>query len=545
LSKEELQQALCCYITDTLTYIDIVREFCQMFSKWEKSRETDLDMMTDIKDRADKINLNISHVTKSENKGKAFWEYLKSKVTLKADSRHAELEKELNEVLKDTLGGLKKLDCFLDAVEKLAVTSLHVFMENQVLHLPEEISFEYVQVVIGAAQQICPLLLEFKRDANVFFFPKLQNVEVLANQLDRYIQTTKTICEMLDKSQTVFHSCFSDFCLKTTVETVVELSVNLTEDDLRKMLDHISQLEEIRRNQSFRMVFLFQEVSCSDFISQFKEREPRMLEFLHQMEEIAVQLDRMNMGAKFSSVAGSSVGAVGGVLSIVGLASIPFTAGVSLALTMTGVGLGIGSAVNSAVTTVTENGVNAVQKYKAGKTFEGFMEDVQSLQKCLQKVVNQPVSKMEANNVAVALGVCVALGKFGHAVHKGINKLADGTSDLKALKMEGVQSSVGKDGVADVGQAAVKGPVSLSNATTSSFVFSGLFLGMDIFFICKDSISLAKGSETEVSKFIRARAALWSSEMDSWQKIHESLYEGQLTSEKKKIVLETPFYPEM
>ncbi|KAK2893459.1 hypothetical protein Q8A73_015943 [Channa argus] len=109
------------------------------------------------------------------------------------------LEKELAGVLKDTLGGLEKLDCFLDAVEKLAVTSLHVFVENQVLHVPEEINLEHVQVVITAARLICPQLLEFKRDAKVLFFPRLQNVEVLSFQLDKYIQTTKKICETLEK----------------------------------------------------------------------------------------------------------------------------------------------------------------------------------------------------------------------------------------------------------------------------------------------------------------------------------------------------------
>lgn len=157
-------------------------------------------MMMDIKDRADKIDLSFSHVTKSEDKGQALGEYMKNKVTqVSADSRREELLKELAAVLKETLEGLEKLDCFLDAVEKLAVTSLHVFTDNQVLHLPEEISFENVQVVIQAARLICPLLLEFKRDANVFFLPKFQNVEVMAYQLDRYIQTAKTVCERLEK----------------------------------------------------------------------------------------------------------------------------------------------------------------------------------------------------------------------------------------------------------------------------------------------------------------------------------------------------------
>jgi len=163
-------------------------------------RETELEMMMDIKDRVDQLNLNISEVTKSENKGKAFWKYVKNMFTQPtADSRRAELEKELDEVLNDTLEGLEKLDCFLDAVEKLAVTSLHVFTENQVLSLPEEISHDYVQAVITAARNICPLLLEFKREEKAFFLPKLQNVEVLAHQLDKYIQTSKNICEKMEK----------------------------------------------------------------------------------------------------------------------------------------------------------------------------------------------------------------------------------------------------------------------------------------------------------------------------------------------------------
>ena len=92
----------------------------------------------------------------------------------------------------------------------------------------------------------------------------------------------------------------------------------------------------------------------SGFVDQFSECLPRMLKFLDEMEGCAVQLDRMSMGSKISTVAGSSVGAVGGILAIVGLALAPVTAGVSLGLTMGGVGMGVTSAVNSAVTTVTE-----------------------------------------------------------------------------------------------------------------------------------------------------------------------------------------------
>ncbi|XP_068581944.1 uncharacterized protein [Cebidichthys violaceus] len=549
-ARKELQEALCCYTGDTLIYIDTVREFCERSQKWMLGRETELHMMIDIKERVDNIDLSVDHVTKSENRWKAFSEYMRSKVTqVTADSRRAELQSELAAVLKDTLGGLQELDCFLDAVENLAVTSLHVFtVENPVLHLPEGIRPEHVQVVITAARMFCPLLLEFKRDASVFFLPKLQNVEVLSYQLNEYIQTTQKICGMLKKSS------LSDFCMEMNDETLVDLDVDLSEDDVQRMLCHINELDEIRMNQNFRTVFLFQG-EHSGFMTEFEKRHPRMLQSLKDLEENAVQLDRMNKGAKISSVAGSSVGAAGGVLSIVGLALMPVTAGVSLVLTMTGVGMGITSGVNSAVTTATEIGVNRKHQKKASEIFQSFMEDVQILQGCLEEV-----TKRETDPIDVALGVGKVLCKAG-IIGKGIDCLVDAASAMKVLKSEELAVGAGRVAVQevkvlrnaprvaaeipDIGQAAVKGPLALSKSARAGLIgLNALFIGMDVFFICKDSISLAKGSETEVSQLIRARATLWCSEMDSWQKIWDFLSKGLLTSETDKDVLETPFYPE-
>ncbi|XP_062264806.1 uncharacterized protein LOC133971464, partial [Platichthys flesus] len=545
-ARKELQQVLCRYVTHTLIYIDTVRGFCDNFSKWGLHREIELNSLTDIKERVDIIDLNIDHVSKSEQKFKALGEYLKSQLTqVTADSRRAKLQEELEAVLKDTLVGLAKLKDFFEAVEKLAVTSLHVFTENQALCLPKGITLDCVQVVITVAQLICPLLLEFKRDAQVFFLPRLQNVEVLSYELDKYIRTTQKICEMLRKSS------LSDFHLKMMTGTVVNFDVDLSEDDMRRMLDHINQLDEIRMNKHFRMVFLFQNKSFCDFISDFSKRQDRMLEFLNDLEEGAIQLDRMNKGAKISSVVGSSVGATGSVLSIVGLALIPVTAGVSLALTMTGLGMGITSGVNSLVTTATEIGVNKTQQKKAREVFQKFMEDVQSLQECLDKVTSQTDTKIEESIITVAVGVGKGIGKVG-VFAKGIDAALD------AKSIAGVGKVVAEEGKAlrnvprvaadipDIGQAAAKGPLALTKSARGGLIaVNSLFLGMDIFFIVKDSISLAKGNETAFSQWIRARGTLWSSEMDSWKGIHDSLCEGRETSEEKKALLKTPFYPDM
>uniref|UniRef100_A0A3B5AV75 Si:ch73-233k15.2 n=1 Tax=Stegastes partitus TaxID=144197 RepID=A0A3B5AV75_9TELE len=365
-----------------------------MFSEWIDARKTELRKIMSIKDK----------------RPSAFVKSMRD--LLIWSSADIELEKELDEVLKDTLGGLEKLHCFLDAVEKLAVTSLHVFMENQVFHLPKEISCEYVQVVIGAARLICHVLLEFKRDAHVFFRPKIR-----------------------------MWKCW-----------------------------HI-------------------------------KRQPRMLQFLKELEEIAVQLDKMNKGAKISSVAGSSVGAVGGVLSIVGLALIPFTAGGSLALTIGGLGLGITSGVNSIVTTAAEAGVNATQKKKAGDVIQSFMKDMQIVQ-------------------AKLIEIFVAFIKIGvktYSVKRQIGLLTEAVSAAKALRNEELISSVGAEAVQEVNiaraaesvaselpevtEAAVEGPLSLSRTVRmGSAALNALFIGVDVYFICKDSISLAK--ETWLTKSI-------------------------------------------
>jgi len=229
-----------------------------------------------------------------------------------------------------------------------------------------------------------------------------------------------------------------------------------------------------------------------------------MLQFLSDLEGSAVQLDNMKRGAQISTVAGSSVGAVGGVLSIVGLALIPVTAGVSLALTMAGVGLGVTSGVNSMVTTVTETAVNATQQKKANELFQSFMEDVQNLQGCLEDVATKMVP------VVSEVDATAGAGKIAGSVYtigKGIDYLIDGASGMKLLRSE--------DAIADLGQAAKGTPLALSKAARGGFIaLNALFIGLDVFFICKDSVGLAKGSKSEVSQLIRARARLWHSELE-------------------------------
>ncbi|XP_071256285.1 uncharacterized protein [Salvelinus alpinus] len=566
LTRELLGQ----YISDTLSHIHRVREFCDRHSKWALQRETELEMMRDIKERAERIDLKFDHVRNSATKAKAFGEFVWSGLTqVTADSRREELEKELGAVLKDTLGGLEKLDYFLDAVECLAVTCLLVFEENRFLCLPQGTSPASVQAVIIAARMACPLLIYFKRDAKAFFIPNLLNVEVLACQLDRYIQISQQVCKRMEKglqiipqSENKLGSYISQmlFWKKKNDIPVVNLGADVSEESIQKMLDHLNQLSDIRMDQNLRLTFLFQG-AAQRFIGQFSQRRPRMEQFLTELEESAVQLDRMKLGAKISSVAGSSVGVAGGILSIVGIALSPVTGGVSLALTIAGASLGVTSGVNSITTGITEMKVNSIHEKKASEIFQSFMEDVESLQECLEDVARNMKPILEQSRVDVVLGAGKVIATAG-AIGKGIDFIMDCASALsvKAFANEDLIASAGKlvfqeskaarnlpklaGDIPDIGQVAKGTPLALSSSARAGFItFNALFIGLDVFFICKDSVSLAKGSKSERSKLIRARSALWRTELDSWQRIHDSLCRGIWKSRKCQRILEQPFYP--
>ncbi|KAJ8386107.1 hypothetical protein AAFF_G00177010 [Aldrovandia affinis] len=532
------------YISDTLSCIHTVQGFCDRHSKWLLQRETELEMMRGIKDRAERLHLTTDHISKSEHKRKAFGEYMWSKATqMTAESRAQELEKELGAVLKDSLEGLEKLTLFLEAVEKLAVTSLLVFREeNPLCRLSKETSTAAICSIILATKRACPLLIHFKRDNNDFFLPSLVNVDALIFQLDKYTQVSQELCVKLQKRQMTY---------------VMDVRLDFAKETMQNMLDHLNQLTNIRMDPHFRMTFLFRGAALR-FIGLFSQRSSRMREFLEALEEGAVQLDRMKMGVNISSVAGSTVGLAGGVMSIVGLALAPVTAGLSLTLTLVGVGLGVTSGVNGLATGIAELSVNSYRGKKVNEILQSYKEDVGMLLECLKQVANSTKPEVVPGVIDAMMGA----GKMGVkilGVSRKIDAIVDGASALTILKNEGLVSSVvrgaGQEGksvhympnvvtdLSDLGQLAKGTSITLTKSARAGFIaLNSIFMGLDILFICKDSISLAKGSKSNVSKVIRGRADLWKIELDAWERIHNSLCIGIWRYKKSMEVLERPFY---
>ncbi|XP_065129895.1 apolipoprotein L2-like [Paramisgurnus dabryanus] len=520
---EKLQELLTQYVVDTLIYIHIVINFCERDSleEWICQMKIELETMKDIKQQADKNKF--VHVKNSENKARAFKEYVEANVT--ADSTQKKLEKKLGAVLINTFEELQKLDHFLDAVEKLAVTSLSVFTDHSVLL--NEGSLASVRSLITTARRASPLLIHFKRNNETFFLPILDNVEVLAFQLEKYICIAEQLCNTISEQD--LWSAYNHGWMKDKPLEKFSLNINVSE----KMLNHLNQLSKIRMDQHTRMAFILRKNALL-FIGLFSKHCSSMQQFLSDLEESAVQLDRMKMGGSISTVAGSSVGIAGGVLSIVGIALAPVTVGVSLALTFAGLGLGVASGVNSLVTGITESVVNNYHYKRAQRVFQEFIRNVEKIQACLEQ---DCVNHVEDNDVTGGV-----IGDVPNLVNEGMAETAAKIGLQEAQNARNIPMLV--TDLPDIGQVAKGTPLALTKSARAGFItLHALFIGIDIFFICKDGISLAKGSKSETSQLIRSRVTLWKSELDAWQKIYDSLCIGIWRYRKSQKMLEQPFYP--
>ncbi|XP_073679791.1 uncharacterized protein [Garra rufa] len=406
-------------------------------------------------------------------------------------------EENLSVILADTLKGLEKLEPFLDAMEKLTLTSRHVFSKK--IFLLRGKSPESVQSVINAARIDAPILILFKRNAETFFQPLLHNVDVMVFQLNIYIDKTEHLCRRIRQN------------LKMDGLRSVQLILNVSENAMYQMHDHLIQLCQIREDQDIRVAFLFQE-NAEKFIDVYSERRFRMWEFLSDLEDAAVHLDRMKIGASISSVAGSSVGILGRVLSFTG---IHVSNKSSLGLTLAGVSL---EGLSSLVKGLTELFVNSHHMHNVQESLKRYTDDVEMILECKDKA---------------------ASFKWPLIGHRD-------DSNMKVLNSS--KDIVGS--IVDVTEASSeykKGEIAEKDSSTKAVNISttGTLISLDIRNICKESASLAKGSKSETSQYIQSRAVLWKSEMETWEKIYDSLRKAVNTITETQDILEKPFLPNL
>ena len=76
---------------------------------------------------------------------------------------------------------------------------------------------------------------------------------------------------------------------------------------------------------------------------------------INKLYEIANECNNLHKDCNIANVTGSSIGAAGGLMALVGLALAPFTFGTSLSLTIAGAATGVAGATTNIVTSIVES----------------------------------------------------------------------------------------------------------------------------------------------------------------------------------------------
>ncbi|ELK35036.1 PREDICTED: apolipoprotein L2 [Myotis davidii] len=251
------------------------------------------------------------------------------------------------------------------------------------------------------------------------------------------------------------------------------------------------------------------------FMKEFPQVKQDLEERIRKLYALADEVDKVHRDCTISKVAASSTGAVSGILTIVGLSLAPVTAGISLVLSATGMGLGAAAAVTGVTTGIVEASKNASAKAKArhlvptGSDTEKVVEKVLSRNtpkiaflapKCFQSVKNI-VKNARAFNLAKSNPVLAA--EATSVMHTGAVSAQGGNQLQKAFGGTVLAMSKG--------------------ARIAGIAAAGVFLLIDVVNIVKESKHLHEGAKARSAKELRQLAQELEKRLEELTRIHEIL----------------------
>lgn len=230
------------------------------------------------------------------------------------------------------------------------------------------------------------------------------------------------------------------------------------------------------------------------FNKLFSERAEGLWQHVIDLHAIADGLDRFNKKTKIAQITGGSTSAVGGVATITGLILAPFTMGTSLIVTAVGLGVAMAGGLTSASAGITSTVNNSLDRKKVERIVEDYQAKMGDLNKCM-KFIKQGITNLRKFN----------LNKMKkHVYNRDFpcfdNLYEDGAMAGKAI-LTNANEIMRVMQIANVAGTTAARAVQIASISTG--VLTGLFVGMDIYFVAKDSHELKNGAKSEFAAKIR------------------------------------------
>ncbi|XP_056092346.1 apolipoprotein L1 isoform X3 [Rhinichthys klamathensis goyatoka] len=230
------------------------------------------------------------------------------------------------------------------------------------------------------------------------------------------------------------------------------------------------------------------------FNKLFSERAEGLWQHVIDLHAIADGLDRFNKKTKIAQITGGSTSAVGGVATITGLILAPFTMGTSLIVTAVGLGVAMAGGLTSASAGISSTVNNSMDRKKVERIVEDYKVKMADLNKSM-KFIKQGITNLRKFN----------LNKMKkHAYNRDFpcfdNIYEDGAMAGKAI-LTNANEIMRVMQIANVAGTTAARAVQIASISTG--VLTGLFVGMDIYFVAKDSHELKNGAKSEFAAKIR------------------------------------------
>nr|XP_057940593.1 calponin homology domain-containing protein DDB_G0272472-like isoform X2 [Doryrhamphus excisus] len=243
------------------------------------------------------------------------------------------------------------------------------------------------------------------------------------------------------------------------------------------------------------------------FNKLFSERAESLWQHVIDLNGIADSLDKFNKNTKIAQITGGSTSAIGGVATIAGLALAPVTFGTSLIVTAVGLGVATAGGLTSAGAGISNQVNNSMDRKKVEKIVEDYQEKMVDLNKCL-KFIKQGIENLRRFDL---------IKMKNNAYNRDFPVLStsfyeDGAMAGKAILIN-ANEIMRVVQIANVAGSTAARAVQIASMATG--VLTGLFVGMDIYFVAKDSKELKKGAKSEFAGKIREVAT----------QLHEGLVE--------------------
>ncbi|KAL0970071.1 hypothetical protein UPYG_G00236760 [Umbra pygmaea] len=210
------------------------------------------------------------------------------------------------------------------------------------------------------------------------------------------------------------------------------------------------------------------------FLTKKSEKTVKALQTnLDKLRVLADGLERVHQGTTIGSLAGSVIGAAGGITSIVGLILAPFTLGASLIVT----GVGVGVAVAGGATAGVSNITNMVNQFTDRQAIKNIIKEFQ------EKMNSVVISLQDIADGLETLKMSDCFNEESNSFNAG--KIKTGARVGRGLG--GIPELVRLLQVTNIGRVAAQTARAVRLAEVATGLFSAFFIAVDLYFIAVDA----------------------------------------------------------